>query len=461
MKRIKETLKKIYNSVYFPFLILFGVQLFLNIFKTIGFGDDTWFKEILSNKEMVPSGTVTEYLKWRYDTWTSRIIIEFFLINLLQINSIVWKIFDAVVLTLLGISISKVFIKKDLDKNIIKKVNWIIVFLLFNLPLEMFTGAGWIATFTNYLFPITMGMISLIALKKVVYDEKIKKYEYPIYVVACLIASNMEQMCAVLIVVFFIFTIYCFKNNKKNFILPILFLITLLGLINIMTCTGNTLRSEAELKNCYPNFEELSIIDKVALGVNSMMQFCLVEFNLIYVLFSGLIMFVILKKYKDPIIKILGIFPFVMGIAFNILKNVVQVIAPDFVYVFLSIPEETALLQSGVVTPLENYMALIIFVVIIFCLFISLILIFGKRYQTLLAIIILGAGICSKIMLGFSATVWASGDRTGFVLLVSMIIATILILQEQEENIIDKFLNIIIACGIFSVFEKVTASFSK
>lgn len=69
--------------------------------------------------------------------------------------------------------------------------------------------------------------------------------------------------------------------------------------------------------------------------------------------------------------------------------------------------------------------------------------------------------MCSKIMLGFSATVWASGDRTGFVLLVSMIITTILILQEQEEKNMDNFLNIIMACGIFSVFEKVTASFSK
>lgn len=336
MKRIKEILIKIYNSIYFPFLILFGVQLFLNVFKNIGFGDDTWFTEILSNKQMVPSGTVTEYLKWRYDTWTSRIIIEFFLVNLLQINSIVWKIFDAVILTVLGIAISKVFVKKDLDKGLVQKINWIIVFLLFNLPLEMFSGAGWIATFANYLLPITMGIVTLIALKKVLFNEKIKKYEYPIYIVACLIASNMEQMCAILIVVFFIFNIYCIKTKKKNIILPSLFLIALLGLINIMTCPGNDLRSIAEIKNCYSNFEELSIIDKLVLGLNSMMQFCLVEFNLIYVLFTGLLMFVILKKYRGIIIKFVGIFPFVIGLGFNILSDVVQFIAPDFKYIFLS-----------------------------------------------------------------------------------------------------------------------------
>lgn len=461
MNKLKETLKKIYNSIYFPFLVLFCVQLILNIFKTIGFGDDTWFREILSNKDMVPSGTVTEYLKLRYNTWTSRVIIEFFLVNLLQINSIVWKVFDAVIFTILGIAISKVFVKKDLDKNIVKKINWIIVFLLFNLPLEMFTGAGWIATFTNYLLPITMGVVSLITLKKILCNEKIKKYEYPIYVVACLIASNMEQMCAILLVVFFIFSIYCFRNNKKNYILLILFLIAILGIINIISCPGNDLRSEAELKRCYPKFEELSFVDKVVLGINSMMQFCLVEFNLIYILFSGLIMYVILKKYKDPIIKIIGIFPFVMGMVFNILKSIVQAIAPDFVYIFTNIPENTALIQSGITVPLENYMTLIIFSLTILFLFISLILIFGKRYQTVLTIMIFGAGLCSKIMLGFSATVWASGNRTGFVLLVSMIITIIFILQEQDEKLMDRFLNIIITCGIFSVFEKITASFLK
>ena len=461
MNKIKENLKKIYNSIYFPFLILFLVQLGLNIFKTIGFGDDTWFREILDNKQMVPNGTVIEYLKWRYDTWTSRIIIEFFLVNLLQINSIIWKIFDAVILTVLGVAISKIFVKNNIENKIAKKLNWIIVFLLFNLPLEMFSGAGWIATFTNYLLPITMGMISLIALKKVLCEEKIRKYEYPIYIIACLIASNMEQMCAILLVVFFIFSVYCFKNNKKNFIIPILFVITLLGIINIMTCPGNDLRSISEMKNCYPNFEELSFIQKIALGINAMMQFCLVKFNLIYVLFSGLLMFVILNKYKDPIIKIIAIFPFVMGLAFNILKGLIENIAPDFIYIFSNIPKENALILSGVSTPLENYMALIIFAVVILCLFISLILIFGKRLKTILAVLVLGAGICSKIMLGFSATVWASGDRTGFVLMVSMIIGCVMIIQEQEENIIDKFLNIIIACGIFSIFEKITASFCK
>ena len=84
-----------------------------------------------------------------------------------------------------------------------------------------------------------------------------------------------------------------------------------------------------------------------------------------------------------------------------------------------------------------------------------------RKNQTVLTIMIFGAGLCSKIMLGFSATVWASGNRTGFVLLVSMIITIIFILQEQDEKLMDRFLNIIITCGIFSVFEKITASFLK
>ena len=461
MKKIKEIGIKIYNSIYFPFLVLFLVQLGLNFFKTIGFGDDTWFREILSNKEMVPSGTVTEYLKWRYDTWTSRIIIEFFLVNLLQLNVIIWKIFDAVMLTVLGIAIYKVFVSRKIEQCIVQKINWIIIILLLSLPLEMFTGAGWIATFTNYLLPISLGIVTLIPLRKILCEEKIKKFEYLLYIVACLIATNMEQMCAVLFIVFFIFTIYCIIKKKKNIIIPLLLIVTVFNLINIVICPGNDIRSEREMKNCYLNFEKVFFIEKVFLGIASMMQFCLIDFNLVYTIFTGVMMFVILSKYKDVVVRMIGIFPFVIGIAFNILITFTQTIAPDFTFLLLKITNEIALNQSEIILSMNNFIVFAIYIMTILCLFISLILIFGKRCKTIIAILVLGAGICSKIMLGFSATVWASGNRTGFVLMVSMIITTILILEEQKKNVIDKFLTMIMICGIFSLFEKGTASFIK
>lgn len=454
--KIKNILIKIYNSVYFPFLVLFLIQLGINYFKTIGYGDDDWFRNILSNKQIVPSGTVTEYLKWRYETWTSRIIIEFFLVNLLQLNVIIWKVLDATILAILGIAISKVFVSKELDNKICQKINWAITILLMCLSFDMFGGAGWIATFANYLLPITMGIVTLIPLKKVLCEDKIRKFEYPIYMISCLIASNMEQMCAILFVVFLIFTIYCFAIKKKNVILPLLFIIVLLGLINIITCPGNDARNEAEMKNYYPKFEELVFIDKIALGLSGMMQFCLINFNLIYVLLTGLIMFIIINKYENPIIKLIAIFPFVMGVAFNVCINFTASIAPKFIYSFKDYPVENVLTQNGN----AGYMILSIYMAIILCIFISLILIFRKQYRTILAILILGAGMCAKIMLGFSPTVWASGDRTGFILMISMILVIILILEEQNEKMIDNFLNIIIACGIFSFFEKGMRSFS-
>lgn len=458
MKKIKEILLKIYNWVYFPFLILFLIQLSLNYFKTIGFGDDSWFREILSNKEMVPSGTVIEYLKWRYETWTSRIIIEFFLVNLLQLNVIIWKVFDAAMLTVLGMAISKVFVSKKVSNNIYRKINYIIMLLLLCLPFDMFGGAGWIATFTNYLLPITMGIITLIPLRKVLCEEKIKIYEYPIYILACLIASNMEQMSAVLLVVFLIFSVYCFIIKKKNIVIPLLCIIVLCGLINIMICPGNDLRNEAEIQKCFSNFNDLNIIEKVFLGIIAMMQFCIVEFNLIYILFTGLTMFMLLKKYKNVIVRTIAIFPFIMGSAFNVLGNLISSISPDFSYIFLGGAENLITHYKGFSSP-ESLMILMIYVAIILTWFISLILLFGKNNRTIIAILILGAGVCSKIMLGFSPTVWASGNRTGFILILSMIITIILIFQNENEKVIDNFLNICIACGILSIFEKGVENF--
>lgn len=115
---------------------------------------------------------------------------------------------------------------------------------------------------------------------------------------------------------------------------------------------------------------------------------------------------------------------------------------PELYNQFSSLPYNSALIRTANGISFRAMFAILIYIGIILCLFISLILIFKKSKKTLLAIIVLGAGICSRILIGFSATVWASGDRTCFCLMISMIVICLLILEHNDEKSIQKFVNL-------------------
>ena len=76
---MKNKLKKVINKKTLPFILLFLVMISFNVFKSTTANDDLWFSKIIT-KELAPEITnFSKYKEWRYETWSSRIIIEFFL----------------------------------------------------------------------------------------------------------------------------------------------------------------------------------------------------------------------------------------------------------------------------------------------------------------------------------------------------------------------------------------------
>lgn len=451
MNKVKESLKKIIISTYFPFLILFFVQFFLNLQKTIGYRDDIWFKTVLVDYKL---NGIFEYLKWRYNLWTSRYILELILMFLIRIDYIVWKLVDAIFLSMLGIAILKFCRFQKLEKKEECKISWIICLCLMNMPHDLFSGAGWIATFSNYLFPITMGTITLIPLKKYLNNEKIKKFEKILYCVTGLIASNMEQMCIVLIVSYILFILYSFKKKIKcDYIIYILFLIMIIGIFNIIICPGNLVRLKEETSKFYITFNSLTIIDKIALGIISIVDFCMVKFNMIYIVFSLTVMIAMLKIYKNIFLRLISIIPFIFGIL-----NCVGFFYINFNLIFFNIQENNLMVMYNKIMPLQNISALIVFFITIFCLSISLILIFKDKLLSCFSLLIFYAGICSKMVMGFSPTIWASEDRTSFLLIISMIINIVLIARKKEKLGINAFLIILSVGAFFNTIEKLIVS---
>ena len=62
------------------------------------------------------------------------------------------------------------------------------------------------------------------------------------------------------------------------------------------------------------------------------------------------------------------------------------------------------------------------YLVVLLCVIISICWIHGRNFETLLELTIIAAGFMSRFMIGFSPTIYASGDRTALFASVALLI---------------------------------------
>ena len=84
-------------------------------------------------------------------------------------------------------------------------------------PIVLMNGAGWAATTINYMWPLATGLFALIPIRKIWDEEKIKFWQYPLYIIAMIFATNQEQVCAILLGTYLLFTVFIFQNFGKGF----------------------------------------------------------------------------------------------------------------------------------------------------------------------------------------------------------------------------------------------------
>ena len=108
----KEKFEKFIKSDYSIFLLLFLLELVLTIFITPNKYDDATFLGWVKERRVI------DIVSERYFTWTSRVIIEFIFLSIFTLSKYVWVLVQALMMTLLGFSISKLFVPKDMKKKI-------------------------------------------------------------------------------------------------------------------------------------------------------------------------------------------------------------------------------------------------------------------------------------------------------------------------------------------------------
>ena len=409
--KIKEVGKKIYKSDKFP-LIVFTIILALIHVLMQKHGDDITFSSMCNNTNFL------NCIILRYQEWTSRIIIEGILIIFANyLPMFIWKIASIGMCYLLVYSISELFIEKNK-----RNLNTILCICLLTI-ITLLRETGWMATINNYLWVAATGLYAIIPLKKIIKQEKISKIQNILYILAIIYACNQEQMAGILFIVYTCVLAYLIKHKNTKPITIILYGIIILSLILVITCPGNISRNIQEEQRWYPGFSNLSLLTKVENGVTSMMDYVVQSGRILFFALLILISYTIWQKNKNTFLRLIGLSPLILTIIYK------------EVYRILIEYEKTTFMQEStlyLIFKLGIYISILVLIGV--CLYIIFKKINQNKNMFYISLITYISGIASRLVMAFSPTIYASGERTCFFWYISFCILIILILETDNKK---------------------------
>ena len=446
-KNLTENKKNNFLKKYYMFMILFiFVLAYFMLTKKANY-DLNCLKDLVGR-------SLKDYLIYRYNNWSSRLIIDGMMIMLCK--NVKYKVFcvlNAATYVVMTIIISKIF-NKEQNKNI----NIFLCFLVLLYPLSHLGSAGYIATSINYLLPLTCLFYSMYVVLQIINNKKFSKISYIIAIITTLIACNMEQTCITFVALLFfieIFSIIKKKNKKKDWYIIVLFAIAIIELIFIAKCPGNSVRYNSEIKARYNNYANYGLKEKIYLGIIPTASEILNQ-KIIFTVFALLLMIYTFCKSKNKILRTLSVIDFsfflLMGTFSNLTKTIYQNSSK-----FFEIINSQDIYGNSIALPNLICLAIILFVSL--SLIYLLYEVFDHKLEYPLILIV---GFASRIMMGFSPTIFASCSRTAIILYFSALVLSLIIYRElyndkniKEKKIIESLNYLIVILAIGQYFDEI------
>lgn len=446
-KNLTENKKNNFLKKYYMFMILFIFVLAYFMLTKKANDDLDCIKDLVGR-------SLKDYLIYRYNNWSSRLIIDGMMIMLCK--NVKYKVFcvlNAATYVVMTIIISKIF-NKEQNKNI----NIFLCFLVLLYPLSHLGSAGYIATSINYLLPLTCLFYSMYVVLQIINNKKFSKISYIIAIITTLIACNMEQTCITFVALLFfieIFSIIKKKDKKKNWYIIVLFAIAIIELIFIAKCPGNSVRYNSEIKKWYNNYANYGLKEKIYLGIIPTASEILNQ-KIIFTVFALLLMIYTFCKSKNKILRTLSVIDFsfflLMGTFSNLTKTIYQNSSK-----FFEIVNSQDIYGNSIALPNLICLAIILFVSL--SLIYLLYEVFDHKLEYPLILIV---GFASRIMMGFSPTIFASCSRTAIILYFSALVLSLIIYRElyndkniKEKKIIESLNYLIVILAIGQYFDEI------
>jgi hypothetical protein len=312
-------------------------------------------------------------------------------------------------------------------------------------------SAGWIATTVTHLWPMTAMFVIFIPLKMI--DDGNRKWNkyYLFLIPVILFATNNDIFCVITLLVSFCFCLKSIISKKWEYYYYLLFFISLASLVYILFCPGVEKRFSSEVKVWFPNFMELSLLQKSALGIMNLFNYIVIRNRFVFMLSSFLIFIVIFKKEKCILYRILSFIPFCVSLSLGFLRNKIIFLFPAIQNLFVDgrfggwnkMEEQYCALQQIFTT------ALIIFT--LFSYLLSVYVIFKNMSKVYLLCLVILLGFFSQFILSFSPTVFASEIRTAILLFTTLAIIGTEVYSYYATHLKTKLIEYLFIPSIFIV----------
>ncbi|HIT34178.1 MAG TPA: hypothetical protein IAC31_06085 [Candidatus Faecousia intestinigallinarum] len=405
---------------YIPYICLFIALFLLHLPMQLNLGDDGNFAKVLQSKSLL------QHMANLYWNVNGKILPDTMAAVFTYLPPLLFKTLN----TLAGVLIAWCIRRLFLPQSTFSACAACCAVLMF--PLSLLRSAGWVATSTNYWW-CSAGLLT--ALLPIVYYMKGVSIPTPCKIfapLAAFYAGNQEQTCAVLLVVYCGVCLLWRKKRRPDYgFLLFQGLLSLACLALLLTAPGHVHRvleySQYRVVD-YPNW---TFFEKLHHGFTSTMASLLSGIFPVTLLFLSLCCFLVFRKTKQLLPRLIAAAPLglylITSYGYQFFRDFLPFL-PHFRYYYAHRNfglSDFTYINAYTYDQESVYLPVILSIGMVFCIGISLYVIYGAAPKTLLHFTTLGAGLASRISIGFSPTIYGSSTRTMTLLCLSLIVTSV------------------------------------
>lgn len=443
----KEKVKKWFgdNQAYVIFGIVIAVfSLFMNSDRM---DDVTLYGDIM---EYCPLLT---WLEYRWDTWTSRVLLDGVSVLMIAWNIWIFRVINWCMWMLLIYSIAELL---QIQKN--KQLSYILILAFSIYPFKVIGSVGWCNVGVIYVWTSALGCYAITSYTKLhrdaeKYNKKMKLFFAVSMCIAAVFAGNQEMVCAILCAVFGMLWLLTWKKADRFYriVVSMQFLLVVGELLVILTCKGNYIRKMQEAERWMPEYVDFTFLDKLSIGITDTINGLFVRESFLCLLFAIAVCMAVFARTRLLSFRCVALVPvlFMMGTRFapNLLQN-------EFTYLENFWKYMPTLRQNDFSNmDQETVIGLLMWLAVFACLILSVYITCENFQEMAFYSIVLGSGLATRVVVGFSPSVYVSGSRTFYFLDVLIIFCMGYLLKRYYNRIsADRLRMLQGGMGILAVF---------
>lgn len=245
-----------------PWIAIFFGFLLLYLPVSVRVEDDAWFSTVFFG---LMDGNLFEFLSFRYETWSTRLILEALMIPLLRFAPL-YKLAIASWFTFIAIAAARLLkLESSREKLALGAA-------LFLIPIAVNSHSGYVCSTINYIFTTCCFLWAIMPAV-----ERARGKKPPLWAdlgsfVLMVIACNMELYCIPFLLITLALLIRAAGKKRFDWQCLVLALIAVgSGLFAALSPvnTASAYANSAEELNMFPGFELLSMAEKLVVTTNS------------------------------------------------------------------------------------------------------------------------------------------------------------------------------------------------